>query len=43
MKELLERMIAGLRKQVEDKLPQKGIFPVMYKREDVSCILVCLT
>jgi len=36
MKELLERMIAGLRKQVEDKLPQKGIFPVMYEREDVS-------
>ncbi len=35
MKELLERMIAGLRKQVEEKVPDKGTFPVVYEREDV--------
>ena len=36
MKELLEKMILGLRKQVEEKVPEEGAFPVVYEREDVS-------
>lgn len=36
MKDLLEKMIVGLRKQVEEKVPPKGLFPVVYEREDVS-------
>ena len=36
LKDLLEKMIVGLRKQVEEKVPPKGIFPVVYEREDVS-------
>lgn len=36
MKELLEKMIIGLRKQVEEKMPEKGAFSVIYEREDVS-------
>lgn len=36
MKELLEKMIVGLRRQVEEKVPDKGEFPVVYEREDVK-------
>ena len=36
MKELLEKMIIGLRKQVEEKVPETGAFPVVYEREDVT-------
>ena len=36
MRELLEKMIDGLRKQVKEKVPEKGAFPVVYEREDVS-------
>lgn len=36
MRELLERMISGLRQQVEEKVPEKGIFPMVYEREEVS-------
>ena len=43
MKELLKRMIVGLRKQVEEKVPEKGSFPVVYEREDVSTMKVGLS
>jgi hypothetical protein len=43
MKELLEKMIAGLRKQVEEKVPEKGAFPVVYEREDVSAMKIGLS
>lgn len=43
MKELLQKMIEGLRKQVEEKVPEKGIFPVVYEREDVSTMKVGLS
>ena len=43
MKELLEKMIAGLRKQVEVKVPEKGAFPVVYEREDVSAMKIGLS
>lgn len=36
MKDLLKKMIIGLRKQVEEKVPEKGSFPVVYEREEVS-------
>lgn len=36
MKALLEKMIHGLRNQVEEKVPDKGVFTVVYEREDVS-------
>ncbi len=34
--ELLKKMIEGLRKQVEENVPECGTFPVLYEREDVS-------
>ena len=43
MKELLERMIVGLRKQVEEKVPEKGEFPVVYEREDVTSMRIGLS
>lgn len=43
MKELLERMITELRKQVEEKVPQEGIFPVVYEREEVSDLHIGLS
>ncbi|MBQ7419320.1 MAG: hypothetical protein IJV17_01115 [Prevotella sp.] len=33
---LLKKMISGLLKQVEEKVPEKGAFPVVYEREDVT-------
>ena len=36
MRDLLEKMIVGLRKQVEEKVPEKGAFPLVYEREDVT-------
>ncbi|MBE6261935.1 MAG: hypothetical protein E7107_14175 [Prevotella sp.] len=36
MKELLEKMIIRLRKQVEEKVPAEGLFPMVYECEDVS-------
>lgn len=36
MKELLERMIIGLRKQVEERVPKEGSFPMVYEDADVS-------
>ena len=36
MEELLKKMIVSLREQVEKKVPEKGAFPVVYEREDVS-------
>lgn len=35
MRELLEKMIAELRKQVEEKVPESGTFPVVYECEEV--------
>ena len=43
MRELLERMIVSLRKQVEEKVPEKGAFPVVYEREDVSGLHIGLS
>ena len=43
MKELLEKMIIGLRKQVEEKVPEKGGFPVVYEREDVRNMKIGLS
>lgn len=36
MRELLEGMIIGLRKQVEEKVPETGSFPMVYESVDVS-------
>ena len=36
MKELLEKMVASLQKQVEEKVPEMGNFDVVYEREDVT-------
>jgi len=36
MKKLLEKMIIRLHKQVEEKVPECGAFPVVYEQEDVS-------
>jgi len=36
MREFLEMMIQNLRKQVEEKVPETGEFPVVYEREDVK-------
>ena len=36
MEELLKKMIISLREKVEDAVPEKGAFPVVYEREDVS-------
>ena len=36
MKKLLEKMIIRLRKQMEEKVPECGAFPVVYEQEDVS-------
>ena len=43
MKELLEKMIIGLRKQVAEKVPKEGSFPVVYEREDVSDMKIGLS
>lgn len=36
LRELLEKMVLGLLKQVEEKVPKKGVFEVVYEREEVS-------
>lgn len=36
LRDLLERMVLGLLKQVEEKVPEKGAFDVVYEREEVS-------
>lgn len=36
MERLLQKMIANLRKQAEENVPEKGAFPVVYEREDVT-------
>lgn len=43
MKELLKKMVISLRKQVEEKVPEKGSFPMVYEREDVSEMRVGLS
>jgi hypothetical protein len=35
MKELLEKMVTSLLKQVEEKVPETGDFDVVYERENV--------
>lgn len=32
----MEKMVLGLQKQVEEKVPEKGVFEVVYEREEVS-------
>ena len=36
LRELLEKMVLSLQKQVEEKVPEKGVFDVVYEREEVS-------
>lgn len=36
MEDLIRMMIQNLRKQVEEKVPETGEFPVVYEREDVK-------
>ena len=36
-------MIIGLRKQVEESVPEKGVFPIVYEREDVSELKIGLS
>lgn len=36
LRDLLERMVMSLLKQVEEKVPEKGAFDVVYEREEVS-------
>ena len=36
MEDLIRMMIQNLRKQVEEKVPEMGEFPVVYEREDVK-------
>ena len=36
LRDLLEKMVLGLQKQVEEKVPEKGVFEVVYEREEVS-------
>lgn len=43
MKELLQKMIEGLRRQVEEKVPERGAFPVVYEREDVAAMKIGLS
>lgn len=43
MRQLLERMVINLRKQVEEKVPEKGIFPMVYESEDVSTMIYGLS
>ena len=43
MRELLEKMIQGLLRQVEEKVPEKGAFPILYEREDVSAMRIGLS
>ena len=43
MKELLQKMIVSLRKQVEKNVPEEGAFPVVYEREDVSAMKIGLS
>ncbi len=43
MKDLLGKMIIGLRKQVNEMVPEKGPFPVVYEREDVSDMKIGLS
>lgn len=43
MKELLEKMVIDLRKQVEEKVPETGLFPTVYVSEDVSKLITGLS
>jgi hypothetical protein len=43
LEELLHKMIVGLRKQAEEKLPERGNFPVVYEREDVTDLHIGLS
>lgn len=36
LRALLEKMVLSLQKQVEEKVPETGIFEVVYEREEVS-------
>ena len=36
LRDLLEKMVLSLQKQVEEKVPEKGVFEVVYEREEVS-------
>ena len=36
LRALLEKMVLSLQKQVEEKVPEKGVFEVVYEREEVS-------
>lgn len=36
LRELLEKMVLGLQKKVVEKVPENGVFEVVYEREEVS-------
>ena len=43
LKALLEKMVLSLLKQVEEKVPEKGGFPVVYEREEVTDLHIGLS
>ena len=43
LEELLRKMIVGLRKQAEEKVPNYGRFPVVYEREEVTDLHIGLS
>ena len=43
LKALLEKMVLDLLKQVEEKVPEKGGFPVVYEREEVTDLHIGLS
>lgn len=43
MRKILEKMVSELRKQVEEKVPEKGEFPVVFEREEVSDMKIGLS
>lgn len=43
LEQLLREMIAGLRKQAVEKMPELGTFPVIYEREDVTDLHIGLS
>jgi len=36
LRDLLKKMVLSLQKQVVEKVPEKGVFEVVYEREEVS-------
>ena len=43
LRALLEKMVLSLQKQVEEKVPETGIFEVVYEREEVENLHIGLS